>query len=186
MIEGWKEIQQDWTALQDVCYKKMKAFQDIHGSLETLTKSVTDHQREFIKYSEQMRIDIDIDSADKFVAEVLPVIIRGTEKYEEFCQIERSLPTMEYLQMTIQEDAVQRAAILQQCMDYRTQMESVINNAKRELEGTVQQELESNVTAITATCNVETLKCIGAIKKCESVIPEMEAAIAKLNQLEEL
>jgi hypothetical protein len=84
------------------------------------------------------------------------------------------------------EDAERRNAVMQQCMDYRTQVEAVLENAKKEVVTTVQTEIESNVTAITATCNLETLKCIGALQKCESILPEIETAMARLTQLEEL
>jgi hypothetical protein len=72
MVDGWTVIQNEWKALETVCFRKMEAFQDTHGSLEKLTQSVESHQREFIKYSEQMRIDI--GSADKFCEEVLPTV----------------------------------------------------------------------------------------------------------------
>jgi hypothetical protein len=181
MVDGWTVIQNEWKALETVCYRKMEAFQETHGSLERLTQSVENHQREYIKYAEQMRIDI--GDADKFVDEVLPTVIRATELYTEFSKMETALPT---IQQIITEDAERRTVVMQQCMDYRSQVEAVLANAKKEVFNTVQTEIESNVTAITATCNVETLKCIGALQKCESILPEIETAMARLTQLEEL
>jgi outer membrane protein OmpA-like peptidoglycan-associated protein len=77
MVDGWTVIQNEWKALETVCYRKMEEFQETHGSLERLTQSVETHQREYIKFAEQMRIDI--GSADKFVDEVLPTVIRRDE-----------------------------------------------------------------------------------------------------------
>jgi hypothetical protein len=181
MVDGWTVIQNEWSALETVCFRKMEAFQTTHGSLEQLTQSVENHQREFIKYAEQMRIDI--GSADKFVEEVLPTVLRAMELHTEFSKMESTVPT---IHKVIQEDDEKRRAVMQQCADYRTQVESVLANAKNEVVGTVQQEIESTVTEITATCNLETLKCIGAWQKCESILPEIEAAIERLTQLEEL
>jgi hypothetical protein len=117
MVDGWTVIQNEWKALETVCYRKMEAFQDTHGSLEKLTQSVESHQREFIKYSEQMRIDI--GSADKFCEEVLPTVFRATELYSEFAQVENTLQTIKQI---IQEDDERRRAVMQQCSDYRTQV----------------------------------------------------------------
>jgi hypothetical protein len=184
MVDGWTVIQNEWKALETVFYRKMEAFQDTHGSLEQLTKSVESHQLEFIKYSEQMRLDI--DSADKFVEEVLPTVFRATDMLKEFSKVESTLPTIESVQQVIQEDVVNRQAVMQQCLDYRTQVDAILAKAKQEVRDTVQMEVESKMTEITATCNVETLKCIGELQKCESILPEIEAAMARLTQLEGL
>jgi hypothetical protein len=162
----------------------METFQETHESLEQLTASVERHQMDYIKYSEQMRLDI--DSADKFVEEVLPTVFQATEMLKDFNKVESALPTMESVQQIIQEDVVNRQAVMQQCLDYRSQMDAILATAKQEVSDTVQMEVESKVTEITATCNVETLKCIGAMQKCESILPEIEVAMARLNQLEGL
>jgi hypothetical protein len=129
MVDGWTVIQNEWKALETVCFRKMEAFQETHGSLERLTQSVENHQREFIKYSEQMRIDI--GSADKFVEEVLPTIIRATELHTEFSTVEGLMPTLDAMQKIINEDVAKRTAVMQQCLDYRMQVETILTNAKR-------------------------------------------------------
>jgi hypothetical protein len=99
MVDGWTVIQNEWKALESVCYWKMEAFQETHGSLDQLTKSVESHQLEFIKYSEKMRLDI--DSADKFVEEVLPTVFRATELFKEFSKVESTLPMLETIQRIV-------------------------------------------------------------------------------------
>lgn len=81
----------------------------------------------------QPRLRLYLDGAEKFTDQMYPRVIRVMDMYDVFWRIEPTLPTVESLQKILKEDETNRQAVMQQCMDFRNQVEAVIAKSKAEV-----------------------------------------------------